>query len=280
MLLFLRDFWIEKTIYEQVYNTAGRWKRKQKTSFNAQMIDVVKRRSDSSFEVCVSDSRHFIDAVLAREAIEEFGREVACGIEDVKGCYITVDEFYYEYSFASRRFFVWIEKFTYCGGECDTYGDPSDINEACFLRSLANSPLYMKPVPGELMVHKTAIGCVGSERERIGLMTVLEQNDDLCGDGCYLCRKLEAEGRESDGSGSREHGEKQKTRRYNPFEERMHDGMNTAVEDGKMEIKRIYIFDGMYVEKEAEKKDRWESRGRYLDLCSDSEEEGRRDLLE
>ncbi|AFN84111.1 hypothetical protein EROM_111300 [Encephalitozoon romaleae SJ-2008] len=263
MLLFLRDFWIEKTIYEQMYD--GHWRRRQQASFNAQVIDIGKKVKDGGFEVCVSDSRHFIDSILTKESIEAFGKEIACGIEDIRGCYITVDKFHYVYHFESKRFLMCIERFTYCGGECDTYGEPSDINEMCFLKSLIDSPLYMRFKPEELVMHRSAIEGM-NDGERSYLMTILEQNNDLCGNECRLCKGYKGDGEKPGDLGPREG----KIKRYNPFSDRPLDGNDTKA-DGE----KIYIFDGIYIEKEGQ----GELRSKWLDLCSDSSEDEHNNLL-
>ncbi|ADM12629.1 uncharacterized protein Eint_111300 [Encephalitozoon intestinalis ATCC 50506] len=271
MLLFLRDFWIEKTIYKQVYNTEH-WKEEQQMSFHGQLTRIGRELKDGSFEVCVSDSRHFIGGVLAKESIEMFRREIACGIEDIQGCYITVDRFHYEYSFESKKFFLRIEKFTYCGGECDTYGDPADINEVHFLKTLSNSPLYMRPVCEELVIHRASIEDMCEGKEGAYLMEVLRQNNDICGDECRLCSGL----KKGDSQESYR-PQKQKARRYNPFMERPEEDMD--IEARRKEMKKIYLSDGVYVEKKADERDVSGPKNRYLDLCSDSEGEEHKDLL-
>ncbi|KAG5859048.1 hypothetical protein KMI_09g14760 [Encephalitozoon hellem] len=268
MLLFLRDFWIEKTIHEQIYD--WHWRRRQQTSFNAQMIEIGKKRKDGGFEVCVSDSRHFIDSILTKESIEVFGKEIACGVEDIRGCYITVDKFHYGYRSESKRFFMCIESFTYCGGECDTYGEPCDINEACFLKSLASSPLYMRFRPEELVVHRASIEGMDEDR-RSYLMMMLKQNNDFCGNGCYLCKSC----MKSDAESCSHRPLEPKVKRYNPFGGRSLNDSN-AREGASSE--KIYIFDGVYVEKESSGEGR-NLEGKWLDLCSDSSEGEHDNLL-
>lgn len=248
MLLFLRDLWIEKTIHEQVYDVNGPWRRRQKTSFNGQMIEVLGRGEDGLFEVRVSDSRHFVDGILERGAVEAFAREIACEIDDVRGCYITVDEFHYRYDPCSRRFFMCVEKFTYCGGECDTYGDPTDINEVWFLRSLVGSALYAGFVACELVIHRSTIQDVCGE-EGLLVMSLAEQNDDLCSDECAVCSGTADEGCKEEKS-----KEGWRVKRYHPFVQMDVDGEKGEGEQGRP----------------------WAGSARkVMDFCSDSEDERR-----
>ncbi|KAM0671791.1 hypothetical protein OCOL_001233 [Ordospora colligata] len=184
MAVFLRDPWIEKSIGEQLRGWTGPVSVKQRMSFNAQMIDVYEKRSDGSISVCISDAKHFIAAVLSYEAVEEFNKDVACRIEDVKGCYVTVDMFWYEYCSERKMFFAFIREFTYCGGECDVWGEPTDTNSSEQLRSLHLSWIYLPFRTEELYIHRAAVHGLDE------IATMTRSNDDFCGEQCERCLLL------------------------------------------------------------------------------------------
>lgn len=157
MSLFLKEAWIERTSREQLVEGAGR----HLVASHAQITEIVQQRADGSFEVCVSDSRHFVLGVLTSEAVRVFGEEIDCEVRDIRGCYIVVNEFHYDFCYDRRKFLMHIGWFTYCGGECDTYGDPIDINRTYVLKSLAHSPLYTPFGWDDLFVHRAAAGGIG-----------------------------------------------------------------------------------------------------------------------
>ncbi|KAH9410672.1 hypothetical protein HK407_12g18040 [Ordospora pajunii] len=188
MVVFLRDPWIEKSINEQLHGWMGPMSVRQRMSFNAQMIDVYGKRSDGSINVCISDARRFIAAVLSCEAVAEFGKDVACSIEDVRGCYMTVDVFWYEYCSKRKMFVAFVQEFTYCGGECDVWGEPTDMNGSEQLRSIGMSWMYATFRADELYIHRAAVhGC-----DEIAKM--LDSGDDYCGEQCERCWRF-AEGK-------------------------------------------------------------------------------------
>lgn len=210
MSLFLCGAWIEETICKQLRQSSGtEGVAHIQVPSHAQITEVIRQRKDGSFEVCVSDSKHFIIGVLANDTVDDFHREIDCEIRDIKGCYIVVDKFYYDFCYELGKFLIYIQKFIYCGGECDTYGDPVDVNNLCFLRSLRESALYTPMVTNDLFIHRSAIE--GDLR-----YSVLNEQY-LCGKRCSICNRI-LEGQEIAESRDRKDSEDTMPFRYNPNE--------------------------------------------------------------
>lgn len=269
MWLFLKDAWIESTSHRQLQKDPKTTRVVVKTRMpsHAQLTEILGQRSDRSFEVCISDSKHYIVGVLMRETVEDFYKEIDCEIRDIKGCYIVVDVFYYDFCCEHEKFLIYIEKFTYCGGECDTYGDPMDINRSPFLKSLAGSALYASPTLDDLFIHRSTVDSLVYQDHE--LRALIEQNHSFCSDRCSLCisnNKLDVSDKvvhQATEEVTLEMNEdivsqecKPRVEKYHPAIGRIRGGRSSLLPqysvcgvNNSPGIKRVYISEDMYIEK-------------------------------
>lgn len=246
MSLFLKEPWIQRTIHSQLH--VHREGNGAQPLAHAQLIEVMRQRGDRSFEICVSDSKHFIVGILTNETVEDFQKEIDCKVGDIRGCYIVVDRFHYDYSHELKKFIILIEKFTYCGGESDMYGDPLDINTSYILRNLASSPLYEPFSPDDLFIHRCNVGFIhkGGSVEEVEML--LHRSQLLCREQCQVCASR-ASPRDDGPRGAGDVAVR--TRRYHPIMERVVESSQQAQgSSGEREgVRRIYISEDMYIEK-------------------------------
>lgn len=123
MSSFIREPWIHSLLSAQLYQNAI-----PSTSQRCQLIDIIGKAD--ALEVIVSDRVHSITAVLSGESTINFKKIYALDWVDVKGCLMTLDRFYFDYSFEKNAFFIYTEDFSYFGSEGEIIGDPVSVNHA------------------------------------------------------------------------------------------------------------------------------------------------------
>ncbi|KAL0265635.1 UNVERIFIED_CONTAM: hypothetical protein PYX00_011348 [Menopon gallinae] len=126
---FVREPWIHSLLSAQLYHNTV-----PSTSQRCQLIDVVGEAD--ALEVIVSDRTHSITALLSRESTTSFKKIYALDWVDVKGCLMTLDRFYFEYSFEKNAFFIYTEDFSYFGSEGEIVGDPVSVNHVKDIREV------------------------------------------------------------------------------------------------------------------------------------------------
>lgn len=156
---FIREPWIHSLLCAQLYQNAI-----PSTSQRCQLVDVVGKAD--ALEVIVSDRVHSITAVLSGESTANFKKIYALDWVDVKGCLMTLDRFYFDYSFEKNAFFIYTEDFSYFGSEGEVIGDPVSVNHAKDIKEVLGHDICRRLHIGELDPLYCVVERETSERRR------------------------------------------------------------------------------------------------------------------
>ena len=137
MTAFIREPWILSSLYAQIYKNT-----EPVPSLQCQLIEVV--RETETLEVVISDGLHYITAILSNKSISSFKTTYAQDWPEIKGCFVTLDDFFFDYLFEKNVFFVDVEEFSYFGSESETIGDPTSVNKAKDICEILSNEICMK----------------------------------------------------------------------------------------------------------------------------------------
>lgn len=126
---FIREPWILSSLLTQIHKHAL-----PSLSFQCQLIEIVCE--NDTLEVIVSDCHHSITAILGAESVSNFRRIYAQDWVEIKGCFLSLDVFAFDYSFERNVFFANVAEFSYFGSECEIIGDPMSVNGAKGVREI------------------------------------------------------------------------------------------------------------------------------------------------
>ncbi|TBU08685.1 hypothetical protein CWI36_0108p0040, partial [Hamiltosporidium magnivora] len=113
---FLRNPWIKNGFQFSLHYPA-----------RAQIIQILGNNENNTLKVLLSDSTNIVLAVLSKESLERFRETVATPYSEIKGCFITLEDYLYCYDSNTSQPYIFLKEFRYCGSESPIIGEPLDL---------------------------------------------------------------------------------------------------------------------------------------------------------
>lgn len=104
---------------------------------HCQLVEII--HEITKLEVIVSDCINTITAIIDTAPLESFKSIYSQDWIEIKGCFMILENFDFEYSLEKNIFVLKVGDFSYLGSECEVIGDPISVNQIRSIKDILNS---------------------------------------------------------------------------------------------------------------------------------------------